>query len=186
MAEGGKPRPQIATFTLFLFAVLGTGGLAYWSLSQHPDRAVRPAPQASVMAAADLPAERTVHPPPEKEVTGSPDSSAAPARTARMALLPPAPAVSIPLGKARPYVAPAEGQTVPTDPPQSTIDLAELDRHRVLLEQQSLRFADEGKQTRLRNTGETFAAALATCASDPCRRDLYLRRNQEITDIMRD
>ncbi|WP_300973656.1 DnaJ domain-containing protein [Sphingomonas sp. LHG3406-1] len=68
---------------------------------------------------------------------------------------------------------------------QPRIDLVGLERHLDLLTDQSLRHADEARRTRLSTTREQFAGRLAACSDDLCRRDAYLRRNQEVAEIMR-
>jgi hypothetical protein len=53
-----------------------------------------------------------------------------------------------------------------------------------LLTDQSLRFGTEAKRARVIATRESFLKRLGDCDDDACRRDTYLRRNQEVGEIM--
>lgn len=65
-------------------------------------------------------------------------------------------------------------------------ELAQLDRHLALLTDQSIRFGNPAKRLRIVETGAAFAGRLRSCPTSACRRDAYLRRNEEVAAIMRD
>ena len=68
---------------------------------------------------------------------------------------------------------------------QARVDLAALDSHLARLYNQSFLYADAGKRSRLVSTRNAFTTRFGRCATDICRRDAYLARNQEIAAIMR-
>lgn len=70
-------------------------------------------------------------------------------------------------------------------PTSARIDLAPLERHLQLLTDQSLRNGTQAERRQLFSTREDFLRRLRTCGSDACKRDAYLRRNAEVSEIMR-
>jgi hypothetical protein len=76
---------------------------------------------------------------------------------------------------ARPAAAPA----------QAAVDLKSLERHQVILYNQSFLSSDGARRERLMATRVAFLKRLNECTSDLCRRDIYLARNQEVATIMR-
>jgi curved DNA-binding protein CbpA len=91
------------------------------------------------------------------------------------------------VGEERRAAAPAPPPLAPamsSAPVPARIDLAPLERHLQILTDQSLRFGTEAKRARLIVTRETFLKRLGDCDDDACRRDTYLRRNQEVGEIM--
>ena len=62
--------------------------------------------------------------------------------------------------------------------------LGGVDRQTMSFYAQSLRHADGNKRGQLARTHGAFAARLAACGNDACRRSVYLARNGEISRIM--
>lgn len=76
-------------------------------------------------------------------------------------------------------------RAAPTAPVSASSEgLGGVDRLTMNFYAQSLRHADAEKRGRLARTHGAFAARLAACGSDPCRRSAYLERNSEISRIM--
>ncbi len=73
---------------------------------------------------------------------------------------------------------------VPVHTARPSEGLGGVDRQTMNFYAQSLRHADGGKRGQLARTHNAFAARLAACGSDVCRRNVYLARNGEISRIM--
>ena len=97
----------------------------------------------------------------------------------------PAPAV-FPERRAEPVrPSPARATARPAPTPRAAAgDLGGVDRQTMNFYAQSLRSAQGAKRDRLQRSEGAFAARLAACGSDSCRRDAYLKRNVEISRIM--
>jgi hypothetical protein len=88
-------------------------------------------------------------------------------------------------------VGPTEARASSSAPPvkakaaaQPSIDLKALERHQIILYNQSFLAGDEARRERLLQTRLAFLKRLDQCGSDLCRRDAYLSRNQEVAAIM--
>lgn len=83
---------------------------------------------------------------------------------------------------------PAQTASPPTPraaaPARPKIDLGRLEQQTAGLYSQSLRNAASDKQRKLAQSQGAFTARLNSCGSDSCRRDAYLARNVEISQIM--
>ncbi|GLR48132.1 J domain-containing protein [Sphingomonas astaxanthinifaciens] len=188
---------------LFLLVAAGTAGLGYWALQQP-----LPAPRGhSVQARAEPvePAADVRFAPIEVEAADPLLRVESPLPIARervetplegSIILPPLPVVrpapgaaSAPAPRADPArrmpVSPVPSRSEGPVPTTPTIDLAGLEHHLQLLTDQSVRYGNAAKRARLFSTRDQFVAKLSACATDLCRRDAYLRRNQEIAEIMR-
>jgi hypothetical protein len=64
------------------------------------------------------------------------------------------------------------------------IDLKALERHQLILHNQSFLAGTDRKRALLLESRTPFMRKLEACRSDTCRRDVYLSRNQEIARIM--
>lgn len=202
-------------FLLLAAATLGLGWWALQqplgSNGNLPPRVAATKPAASVAAAEPEP--RITPPEPRRDVAELPALPPPPVEpVADEVVLPPLPAVDRPrmpvkMADARTpdrrLAAPAPTRTPSPPPPASrkaaapaaptasartasaAIDLAPLERHLQLLTDQSYQFADAGRRNRLFSTRETFLGRLKNCPDDACKRDAYLRRNQEVAEIMR-
>jgi curved DNA-binding protein CbpA len=62
--------------------------------------------------------------------------------------------------------------------------LAALERHQIILYNQSFLAGDERKRAQLLETRAAFLRRLEGCSGDDCRREAYLARNQEVGAIM--
>lgn len=153
-------------------------------------------PEAAPIEADRPPEPEVIVPEPVEvadEVVIPPLPTLPPARVARPTALPtaprhtvaraapaPAPRRSAPVAAAAPAPAPAAAPERP-----AAANLADLQRHLRLLTDQSLRYGSAKKQARVAATTAPFTARLNACTTDSCRRDLYLSRNAEIAEIMR-
>lgn len=185
--------PQVAAFLVLLIA---SGFLAVQMLNgtrqtAAPAPKIAPEPGFS-SAAAGEPALRP-EPPVLAEEELPPLPELPEAETTLDEEVPPLPTLvrTAPLPAVRPFLAerprarPApssSGVTVASNAPKSA--LAELDRHLMLLTNQSMQAADARRRALLASTGTAFAARLSACATDACKRDAYLARNQEVAAIM--
>jgi hypothetical protein len=194
---------------LFLLVAAGTVGLAYWA-SQQP----LPAPRSHVTATRAMPSEREmaeaeivpaapvpVAEPPATEPPVTPKVAPVPLPVEEPMVLPPLPAprpatvretaMATPVSRprptpTRPAVPVAKPAPAPSAPTKSASnELPELEHHLQLLTDQSVRYGNAAKRGRLFATRDAFVARLGACATDQCKRDAYLRRNQEIAEIMR-
>lgn len=188
---------------LFFLIVAGTGVLAWqMTVRTQPVPAGHSGAVAARQTAATPEPQLAPSPVPDKEpmVDEPPVAVAAaqvPLPSEPEMELPPLPEVRHPVAMAtpRPVPSPAPVRTparsipakavAPAPSPAPASDLAELDRHLVVLTDQSFRFGTAAKRARLVATGDAFAAKLKACATDSCRRDSYLRRNEEVAEIMR-
>ena len=84
-----------------------------------------------------------------------------------------------------PVMTPRPSSTPRPTPALTGIDLAALERHQTLLYNQSYLQADERRRALLLESRASFVQQLARCTSDDCRRDAYLRSNQQIVAIIR-
>lgn len=207
-------RPRVrgghAARNLFLVIAAGTAALGYWALQPPPgepaqqvaavapvakpeaEPALRPPRSAAELAAI---AEADLPPPPAPPIDEAVEVELPPLPVARPAPMPvAAPVKSAERRSARPATtslparaaAAAAPAALPRDKAAAQkVDLVGLELHLRLLTDQSLRFADEGRKARLFATRDDFLGRLRSCRDDLCRRDTYLRRNQEVAEIMR-
>ena len=110
------------------------------------------------------------------EQAAFPRPSVLPQPSVRRAAVPPPAPKSVPERVTQ--VRPVE-RAIPRDQGLGGIDRQTMDFYA-----QSLRHADAGKRGQLGRTHGAFAARLAACDDDPCRREAYLARNREISRIM--
>lgn len=156
------------------------GGSAAGPGAKEDQEPIEVAPQA---AAPDFPDEPEVSAPIDVPLPESaPPSVAERGVTARMSERPSA--ASQPIAREE-KVAGAPAKLPAPRIAAPAVDLAPLERHLQLFTDQSLRFGTEAKRTRLLATRDPFLRRLGDCADDACRRDTYLRRNQEVAEIMR-
>jgi hypothetical protein len=91
-----------------------------------------------------------------------------------------------PIGKAE--VArqsqPGAIRPAPVREPERVAGLEGVDRQTMNFYGQSLRNANAAKKGKLEASHSGFAQRLASCSSDACRRETYLKRNVEISRIM--
>lgn len=106
-------------------------------------------------------------------------------RTADRRMTAASPRTPPPAPKPAPRKVVASAAPLPAPKSASAVDLAPLERHLQLLTDQSYQFADAGRRSRLFSTREIFLSRLKNCPDDACKRDAYLRRNQEVAEIMR-
>jgi hypothetical protein len=132
--------------------------------------------------------------PPTLETDGPIDPLAEPGLPPIAATIDPptnaAPARSGPMQRsaaASPAPRGASQAQAPAQPPrvEGNSHLAALERHLVLLYNQSFLQADERKRGLLVESRASFLERLGRCSSDECRRETYLERNQQIVAIMR-
>lgn len=150
----------------------------------------RPQPPAPSTRIAQA---RPMDPPVRMAQASPPRSMIAPALP-RPAPLPRPQAAALPTAKPPNPVRAGSARTAPaaTAPAaaapaatQARVNLAALDTHLARLYNQSFLYADAGKRSRLVSTRNAFTTRFGRCATDICRRDAYLARNQEIAAIMR-
>lgn len=132
--------------------------------------------------------------PPVRMAQASPPRSMIAPALPRPAPLPRPQAAALPTAKPPNTVRAGSARTAPaaTAPAaaapaatQARVNLAALDTHLARLYNQSFLYADAGKRSRLVSTRNAFTTRFGRCATDICRRDAYLARNQEIAAIMR-
>lgn len=185
VADLRQVRGGAAARNIVLMLAAATLGLAFWGFQMPPaDPKERhasvpdEAPSNAVGVSSQPPqADRAAQVPGEiaAPITDEPSSTAVAAPMAAT------PRPSTVRGKIT-----APSTTTPAPSPAITIDLADLERHLQLLTDQSVRVGTDGKRERLFASREVFLAELNACPTDICRRDAYLRRNEEVAAIMRD
>jgi len=80
--------------------------------------------------------------------------------------------------------APAAAPARVAAPAKATVDLKALERHQVILYNQSFLASDAARRERLMASRVAFVKRLEACSTDVCKRDTYLARNQEVAGIM--
>jgi hypothetical protein len=200
------PKVRGGTFgrNLVVLLAAGTIGLGWWASTQ-PVAAPPAAPVVAARKPAAPLAAPAISPPVDEEVLAKAEAELAamsppppvPDEAEEIpVVLPPLPAAKpLPVRMAerrpaaQPRFRPVAAPAAVSAPQQSTADpqdLAPLERHLQLLTDQSLRYGNAAEQARLFATREAFLKKLAACEDDGCRRTAYLRRNQEVAEIMRD
>ena len=149
--------------------------------------AIRHQPVAAVanpMLEADARLDEAMMLPPSPPAVSAPRTLSPPAipepRKARLAAV-------APVERAPPprTPRPESARPVPASRSAGTSEsLGGVDRLTMNFYAQSLRHADGDKRGKLARTHGAFAARLAACGSDSCRRNAYLARNGEISRIM--
>lgn len=130
---------------------------------EMPRPAVRPAPAPPQRLAQPAPTTRTARPGQRAtQPQPQPQPPSPPVRTAQ-----------------RPTPAPTAAAA-----PRGSGDLSALERHQVILYNQSFLAGNQERRSRLLKSRESFLKRLEACTSDACKRDAYLSRNQEIARIM--
>ena len=197
-------RRQTGRVAFFLISA-ATAGLAYVAVNRPlPDVAgfapPRPRMDAPVAESAPVPQAAAVEPEAEVAQPAAPPLAPAaalpkvdelplpealsrplPARVARAEK--PAAKPAAPIREARLVSEPGPAKVVRTAATPS-VDLKSLERHQIILYNQSFLAGNEQRRDRLMKTRLEFLKRLEACGSDICRRDTYLSRNQEIATIM--